>query len=298
MRLLIAGSHGQVARAFLDAAPAAPDIEACAIGRPGLDICNSPTIERALSDIRPDVVINTAAYTAVDDAEGEAERAMALNRDGAAMLAAAAARRGTPIIHLSTDYVFDGAKPTPYAEDDPTAPQSVYGRTKLEGEHAVAAANPRHVILRTAWVYSPFGKNFVKTILNHAGKGTPLKVVCDQTGSPTYAPHLVEAILGVARKIASPGWAGADPWGIYHAAGSGHASWYDLARRILDRSAELGGPTTSLAPIGTDAYPTRAARPKNSRLDCSKLRRVFTITQPDWRQGVDMCVERLLAPQA
>lgn len=298
MRLLITGSHGQVARAFLDVAPAARDIEACAIGRPGLDICNSPTIERALSDIKPDVVINTAAYTAVDDAEGEAERAMALNRDGAAMLAAAAAKRGTPIIHLSTDYVFDGAKPAPYVEDDATSPTSVYGATKLAGEHAVAAANPKHIILRTAWVYSPFGKNFVKTILTHAGKGTDLKVVNDQIGSPTYAPHLVEAILGVARKLAAPGGAAAGPWGIYHAAGGGEASWYEVAREILDRSAELGGPTTSLSAIGTDGYPTRAARPKNSRLDCSKLQRVFAITQPDWRSGVSLCVARLLTPDA
>lgn len=298
MRLLITGSHGQVARAFIDVAPAAPDIEACAIGRPGLDICNSPTIERALSDIKPDVVINTAAYTAVDDAEGEAERAMALNRDGAAMLAAAAAKRGTPIIHLSTDYVFDGTKPAPYVEDDATAPTSVYGATKLAGEHAVAAANPKHIILRTAWVYSPFGKNFVKTILTHAGKGTDLKVVNDQIGSPTYAPHLVEAILGIARKLATPGGAAAGPWGIYHAAGGGEASWYEVAREILSRSAELGGPTTSLSAIGTDGYPTRAARPKNSRLDCSKLERVFAITQPDWRSGVNLCVARLLTPEA
>ena len=204
MRLLITGSHGQVARAFIEAAPSAPDIEACSLGRPALDICNSPTIERSLSDIRPDVVINTAAYTAVDDAEGDEDKARALNRDGAEMLALAAARRGVPIIHLSTDYVFDGTKTSPYVETDAVAPQSVYGRTKLEGEQAVAAANPRHLILRTAWVYSPFGKNFVKTILTHAGRGTDLKVVDDQIGSPTYAPHLVDAILGVARKSALP----------------------------------------------------------------------------------------------
>ncbi len=150
----------------------------------------------------------------------------------------------------------------------------------------------------TAWVYSPFGKNFVKTILTHAGKGTDLKVVNDQIGSPTYAPHLVEAILGIARKLAAPGGAAAGPWGIYHAAGSGEASWYEVAREILHRSAELGGPTTSLSAIGTDGYPTRAARPRNSRLDCSKLQRVFAITQPDWRDGVSLCVARLLTPHA
>jgi dTDP-4-dehydrorhamnose reductase len=152
--------------------------------------------------------------------------------------------------------------------------------------------------LRTAWVYSPFGKNFVKTILTHAGKGTDLKVVNDQIGSPTYAPHLVEAILGIARKLAAPGGAVPNPWGIYHAAGGGEASWYEVASEILHRSAELGGPTTSLSAIGTDGYPTRAARPKNSRLDCSKLQRVFAITQPDWRDGVSLCVARLLTPDA
>lgn len=293
MRLLITGSHGQVARAFIDVAPAAADIEACAIGRPGLDICNSPTIERALSDIKPDVVINTAAYTAVDDAEGDDERATALNRDGAGMLAAAAAKRGTPIIQLSTDYVFDGSKRAPYVENDATGPTSVYGRTKLEGEQAVAAANPKHIIIRTAWVYSPFGKNFVKTILTHAGKGTDLKVVDDQIGSPTYAPHLVEAIMGVARKIAGSKGNNID-WGVYHGAGAGYASWYEVAREILAQSQSHGGPTTSLSPIGTDGYPTRAKRPANSRLDCSKLAAAFGVTQPDWREGVRLCVTRLL----
>lgn len=294
MRLLIAGSHGQVARAFLHVAPSAPDIEACAIGRPGLDICHSPTIERTLADINPNIVINTAAYTAVDDAEGEPDKARALNRDGAGMLAAAAARRGVPIIHLSTDYVFDGTKATPYVETDATAPRSIYGQTKLEGEHAVAAANPRHIILRTAWVYSPFGKNFVKTILTHAGKGSALRVVDDQVGSPTYAPHLVEAILSVARTLTKSGGEGI-AWGVYHAAGSGTANWFEVAREILAQSQAVGGPVTALSAIPTEGYPTRAVRPRNSRLDCSKLARAFGVTQPDWRDGVRDCVRRLLA---
>lgn len=295
MRLLITGSQGQVARAFIEAAPAQKDIEACAIGRPGLDICNTPTIERALSDIKPDIVINTAAYTAVDDAEGDEARARALNRDGAGMLASAAAKRGTPIIHLSTDYVFDGTKSAPYVETDATGPTSVYGRTKLEGEQAVAAANAKHIILRTAWVYSPFGKNFVKTILTHAGKGTDLKVVNDQTGSPTYAPHLADAIMDVARRIVAANGNGIG-WGVYHAGGSGYASWFEVAREILDQSQANGGPSTSLSPIGTDGYPTRAKRPTNSRLDCTKLATTFGITQPDWRDGVKLCVARLLRP--
>ncbi len=292
MRLLITGSQGQVARAFIEAAPAQKDIEACAIGRPGLDICNTPTIERALSDIKPDIVINTAAYTAVDDAEGDEARARALNRDGAAMLAAAAAKRGTPIIHLSTDYVFDGTKNEPYVETDATGPTSVYGRTKLEGEQAVATANAKHIIMRTAWVYSPFGKNFVKTILTHAGRGTDLKVVNDQIGSPTYAPHL-STRSWAWRAASSPRTATAST-GASIMRRRGHSLLYEVAREILDQSKAQGGPTTSLSPIGTDGYPTRAKRPANSRLDCTKLAGTFGVTQPDWRDGVKLCVARLL----
>ena len=297
MRLLITGSQGQVARAFLDVAPSQPDIEACAIGRPALDICATKTIERALADIKPDIVINTAAYTAVDNAEGDKEKARALNRDGAGMIAEAAARRGVPVIHLSTDYVFDGSKQSPYVESDATGPTSVYGKTKLEGEQAVAAANPKHLILRTAWVYSPWGKNFVKTILHHAGKGTPLKVVADQVGSPTYAPHLVEALLAVSRKVLAARSEGV-AWGVYHAAGSGTASWFEVAQEILASSQAHGGPITSLAAIGTDGYPTRAKRPANSRLDCSKLHANFGTAQPDWREGVSACVARLLKAES
>ncbi len=297
MRLLITGSHGQVARCFLEAAPANPKITACAIGRPALDICNTPTIERAISDIQPDVIINTAAYTAVDDAEGEPERAHALNCDGARLLSEAANRRGVPIIHLSTDYVFNGRKSSAYLETDATAPASVYGRTKLDGERALAAANPKHIILRTAWVYSPFGKNFVKTILNNAAKGNPLRVVEDQIGSPTYAPHLVEAILRIAEQITGPA-AKTDAWGIYHAAGQGTASWFEVAREILARSKDADGPQTALSAIGTDGYPTRAVRPKNSILDCSKLKRTFGVELPHWHDGTKLCVERLLERQA
>lgn len=293
MRLLITGSHGQVARAFIDVAPAAPDIEACAIGRPGLDICNSPTIERALSDIKPDVVINTAAYTAVDDAEGEAERAMALNRDGAAMLAAAAAKRGTPIIHLSTDYVFDGAKPAPYVEDDATAPTSVYGLTKLAGEHAVAAANPKHIILRTAWVYSPFGKNFVRTMLRLAETRDELAVVSDQWGNPTSAHDIADAILRVAAVVATPDGADGN-FGVYHLAGTGATNWAGFARRIFEVGAGQGGRAARVRDIPTSGYPTRAARPMNSRLNCEKFAHTFGWRAPAWEDSVETVVRRLV----
>jgi dTDP-4-dehydrorhamnose reductase len=293
MRLLVTGWQGQVARGFVEAAPARADIVACAIGRPALDLCEPGTIEQALTDVRPDIVINTAAYTAVDKAESEPARAFALNRDGAGMLAAAAARRGIPIIHLSTDYVYDGLKPGPYVETDEPGPRSVYGHSKLDGERAVQAANPKHIILRTAWVFSPVGQNFVKTMLRLAGERDRVRVVGDQQGSPTYAPHLVAAILDVAAQVTNGD--GEDRWGVYHAAGAGTASWYDVACEVFKRSAARNGPAIPVDPITTADYPTAAARPANSRLDCSKLQRNFGVALPEWQSGVEACVGRLLS---
>ncbi len=292
MRLLIAGWQGQLARALMDVVPGRADVTACAIGRPALNICEVGSIERALSDIRPDVIINTAAYTAVDRAEIEPERAFALNRDGARMLAGVAARRGIPIIHLSTDYVFDGRAALAYVETDPTAPTTVYGRSKLEGEEAVRAANPKHIILRTAWVYSPLGRNFVTTIVQRAREDAPLRVVTDQHGSPTYAPHLADVILALAGRLTAP--TGKDPsWGIYHAAGSGRASWYDVAHQVLLSSDDLKPAIARLVAISSTEHPTRARRLVNSELDCTKLYRTFQIRLPPWREGVAACVERL-----
>lgn len=293
MRLLIAGGQGQVATALVDVAPARREISAFAVGRPALDICEVRTIERAFGEIRPNVVINTAAYTNVDKAESEPERAMALNCDGARLLAAAAAKRGVPIVHLSTDYVFDGAAADPYVEDDPTGPATIYGKTKLEGERAVQAANPRHVILRTAWVYSPFGKNFVKTVLQRAREGHPLRIVADQRGSPTYAPHLVEAIISIAARVANIDDEHSKVWGVYHAAGSGSASWCDVARSIVDNAEDLRARGTTVDAISSADYPTPAKRPTNSQLDCAKLVRTFDLTLPEWRIGVAECVRRL-----
>lgn len=295
MRLLIAGWQGQIAQALVAVAPGRSDVTACAVGRPALDICEVRSIERALGDINPDIVINTAAYTAVDNAENEPERAFALNRDGAGLLALAAARRGVPIIHLSTDYVFDGKKAAPYVETDATAPQTVYGKSKLEGEAAVSAANPKHIILRTAWVYSPFGRNFVKTVLQRARQGAPLRVVNDQLGSPTYAPHLVEAMLAIAGHVTKAD-ASDIAWGTYHAAGSGHASWWEVARQALLNAEDLKHLAAGLEAIATADYPTPAGRPANSQLDCRKLESHFGIRLPEWREGVAACVERLKTP--
>ena len=292
MRLLIAGWQGQVARALVEAAPACPDVKACAVGRAALDICEARSIERALSQIEPSIVINSAAYTAVDKAETDAERAFALNRDGAGLLAQAAARRGIPIIHLSTDYVYDGRKSEPYLEDDAPEPATVYGRSKLEGEHAVRDANPRHVILRTAWVFSPSGKNFVKTMLGQAAERKAVRVVDDQRGSPTYAPHLVTVILELARRLSKPEAAG--PWGVFHAANSGTTTWRGFAEEVFQRSAELGGPAAEVEPIASADYPTPAQRPANSQLDCSKLERTFRMRLPAWQVGVADCVQRIV----
>lgn len=297
MRLLITGWQGQLARSLVEAAAARPEITALSLGRPALDLCVRPSILRSLSEHTPDLVINTAAYTAVDKAESEPDAAYKLNRDGAGMLAEAATAQGVPIIHVSTDYVFDGRKTTPYVETDPVAPCNVYGASKLAGEQAVAAANPRHIILRTAWVHSPFGQNFVKTMLRLAGSRPRLGVVADQTGNPTYAPHLAAAIVDLAVKIKSLN-SNDISWGVYHAAGTGETTWQGLAQAVFARSKALGGPFAEADPIPTSAYPTPAARPANSRLDCGKLERAFAIRLPDWQGGVEACVARLLQPSA
>jgi len=295
MRLLIAGWQGQVARALVETAPGCPDVTACAVGRAALDICEARSIERALSSISPTVVINSAAYTAVDEAEREVERAFALNRDGARLLAEAAARRNIPIIHISSDYVFDGSKPTPYVEDDPTSPVTVFGRSKLEGEEAVRAANPKHIILRTSWIFSPGGRNFVKTMLTQAAERSLVRVVNDQHGSPTYAPHLVDVILELARRT-SNGEASAE-WGVFHAANTGSTTWHGFAEEVFRRSAELGGPIAEVEPIVSTDYPTPAQRPANSQLDCSKLDRAYGLRLPPWQEAVGECVQRILRSQ-
>lgn len=293
MRLLIAGWQGQVARGLVEMAPGAPDVTACTVGRAAVDICEAKTIERAMVQTRPDVVINSAAYTAVDKAESDQDQAFRMNRDGAGALAAAAARAGVPIIHISTDYVFDGSKTTPYVEDDATRPVTVFGKSKLEGEDAVRAANPRHIIVRTAWVHSPGGNNFVRTMLRLAGERDELRVVGDQSGNPTYAPHLCNALLEIARQVKgqAENFSG---WGLYHAAGTGVTTWHGLASAVMAVSGKLGGPSVPVKAITTVEYPTPAKRPVNSALDCNKLQRMFGITLPDWQDGAETCVKRLL----
>ncbi|TGT85104.1 MULTISPECIES: dTDP-4-dehydrorhamnose reductase [unclassified Mesorhizobium] len=293
MRLLVTGRDGQVAASLLEAGQARAGVEVVAIGRPGLDLARPDTVIDAITAAKPDIVVSTAAYTAVDQAEDEPDLAFAVNATGAGKVAEAAARLGAPIIHLSTDYVFDGSAPHAYVETDPTAPLGVYGASKLAGEQAVAAANPRHLILRTAWVYSPFGKNFVKTMLRLAGDRDEISVVSDQWGNPTSALDIADAILHAATTLHRDKDLAA--FGTYHLAGTGETNWSGFARHILDTSLKSGGPWARVRDITTMDYPTKARRPANSRLSSAKFAGVFAWTAPDWRQSAEEVVRRLVA---
>ena len=250
------GAQGQLARALVESAKST-DISVVAVGRPELDLLKPTTVARAIEDVAPDVVVNAAAYTAVDKAEAEPELAYAINAEGAGRVAEACAWKNIPLIHISTDYVFNGVLARPYREDDQPAPLGVYGQSKLEGERLVADVCQRHVILRTAWVYSPFGHNFVKSMLRLADNQSEIGVVDDQVGNPTYAPHLAEGILAVARQIMS-GPENDLRWGVYHMAGAGEATWCRLAQEIFAQSKSLGGPVAHVRPIRTAEYPTPA----------------------------------------
>lgn len=289
MRLAVTGREGQVAASLIEAARGSDDVEVVAVGRPQLDLAKPETVLAALDAANPDIVVSAAAYTAVDQAEDDKDLAFAVNAVGAGKVAEAAARLGVPVIHLSTDYVFDGAKDVAYVEADPTAPLGVYGASKLAGERAVAAANPRHLILRTAWVYSPFGKNFVKTMLRLAADREELSIVADQWGNPTSALDIADAILHVAAQLGKD-----TAFGVYHLAGTGETNWSGFARHVLETSRALGGPHARVRDITTADYPTKARRPANSRLSSAKFAAAFGWTAPDWRQAAELVVARLV----
>lgn len=296
MRLYIVGTDGQVARSLREAAIQHPDIVMGCGGRPDVDILRPDLVEKAFLAFSPDMVINPAAYTAVDRAEAEPELAFATNRDGAGIVATAAARLGVPILHLSTDYVFDGKKESPYIETDPVRPESVYGRSKLEGEYAVAAANQRHIILRTAWVYSPFGNNFVRTMLRLSTQRDRLTVVDDQVGCPTFAPDIAAAILVIARKIYLSGWSEKFA-GVTHIAGLDEVTWFDFARQIMRLSERTRRHSVTVEPISSKDYPSAAIRPANSRLCCDRLASVFNIRMPPLGRSLEECLGVLLGTQ-
>lgn len=293
MRVYVIGTEGQVARSLREAALRDDSIVFGHSNRADVDLLQRSSVSEALAAFRPDVVINPAAYTAVDKAESEPEQAFAINRDAAAIVAAAAAEAGAPIVHFSTDYVFDGRKSGAYVETDETGPQGVYGRSKLEGERAVAEANQRYLIVRTSWVFAPFGNNFVRTMLRLSGERDRLGVVDDQVGCPTYAPDLADAVLAMASQLQASDWPreGAN---IVHLAGPDALSWCGFARQIVAAGAARGGRSVPVDPIPTSAYPTPAARPTNSQLSSARLASVFGIRLRPLTQSLAACLDRLV----
>ncbi len=292
MKILVTGRDGQIARSLAERAAGHAGVELVTTSRAELDLADPRTVAATIARAKPDIVVSAAAYTAVDRAEEEPELARAINVDGAGAVAAASAATGAAIIHLSTDYVFSGDKEGPYSEGDKPNPKTVYGRTKLVGERVVAAANPRHVILRTAWLYSPFGRNFVRTMLELAHRRDSLTVVADQWGNPTSALDAADGILQIAAALAQS--ERQECHGVFHLAGTGSTNWSGLARRVFDESRAHGGPWASVEDIATAQYQAKALRPANSRLSCEKLSRVFGWQAPAWEGSCGAVVARLV----
>ncbi|WP_416409228.1 dTDP-4-dehydrorhamnose reductase [Agrobacterium rosae] len=291
-RYLVTGLDGQVVQSLIQQATNDASVEIIAVGRPKLDLARPETVTTAVIALKPDLIISAAAYTAVDQAESESALAHTVNGDGPSALAAAAAKLDIPIVQISTDYVFDGAQKTPYSESDAVAPLGVYGASKLAGEKAVAAATDNYAILRTAWVYSPFGKNFLKTMLRVAEGRDDVSVVDDQFGNPTSALDIAEAVLAVSRRLL----ASSDPElrGIFHMTATGDASWADFAEEIFRASSEIGGPSAQVNRIPSSEYPTPAKRPNNSRLNCEKLLDTYGLSLPQWQSSTQNTVAQII----
>jgi dTDP-4-dehydrorhamnose reductase len=289
MKVLITGKNGQVGSSLVNLLEVQTEIIFLALDRHELDITDAEKVAKVLAAFHPDVVINAAAYTAVDKAEGESDLAYAINHDGAENLAIATNKINSLFIHISTDYVFSGDKVEPYLESDSTAPQGIYGHSKLAGELAVARACPRHIILRTAWVFGEHGNNFVKTMLRLAKSRDTLSVVADQFGGPTYAGDIASTILAIAKQIVDYNIVrNKHAYGIYHFSGCPHVSWYSYAEKIFKLALEQAVITHPIQvnPILTTDYPTPAKRPANSRLNCDKIHNAFNIEQSDWQAAL------------
>jgi len=282
--ILLTGANGQVGYE-LNRLAAARGCVLMGLTRQQLDIGDAEAVEQIVTRLQPSLVINAAAYTAVDKAEQEVEAAMRANRQGPANLAATCQAHRIPLIHLSTDYVFDGNKSGAYHEEDPVAPTGVYGRSKWEGEEEVRARLTQHLIIRVSWVFGPHGNNFVKTILRLAAERDELRVVADQRGCPTYATHIAEALLNLA------GWIrqGVDvAWGTYHFCGIPETTWHGFAETIIREALAMGllDHAIPVHPIATSAYPTPAQRPQNSVLDCRRIIKTFDMKLPSWQEGL------------
>ena len=288
MNVLVIGSNGQLGFELMRASwPAGASPRGLA--HAALDVRDLAAVEAVIAAERWDLVVNAAAYTQVDRAESERDMAFAVNRDGARNVAGACGRRAIPVIYISTDYVFDGAKPTPYVEDDPVAPINAYGESKAAGEAAVRQANPRHIIIRASWLYGVHGQNFVKTMLRLAAAREEIAVVDDQRGSPTSATDLAHVITVVAHRLA----AGQGQWGKFHFCGAGDTTWFGFAQAIFaDPDARLVR-QPRLRPIPTSGYPTAARRPANSRLDCGRIESAYGIRRPAWRASLRVMLAEL-----
>jgi dTDP-4-dehydrorhamnose reductase len=291
MRIAVTGRFGQIAQSLVERGPNS-NMEVLTLARPAVDLARPSDLTDVLGALRPQAVVSAAAYTAVDLAESEPGLAHQINANGAEALARAAARLQIPIVHQSTDYVFDGTLDRPYCEEDAPRPINVYGSSKLRGEQLVAAANSNHAILRTAWVYSPFGKNFVKTMLRLAADRDEISVVADQWGNPTSALDIADAVLRAAALLHSDKSFGA--FGVYHLTGAGDTNWSGFARHILDTSRASGGPWADVRDIATKDYPTKARRPANSRLSSAKFAAAFGWSAPQWRKSTERVVGRIL----
>lgn len=291
MRIAVTGTSGQVAMALRERGTLAGH-EVITLGRPDLDLANPALVKFALKGVKPDAVVSAAAYTAVDKAESEPSLAHVVNGEGAVAVSLAAKRLGVPLVHVSTDYVFDGNLTRPYREDDLTAPTGAYGASKLAGERGVLETyREGSAVVRVAWVFSPFGTNFVKSMLQLAGGRDEVSVVSDQIGNPTSAFDIADGILKVAANLAASEDMGLR--GTFHMTTRGETSWADFAEAIFAASAALGGPFADVKRITSAEYPTVAARPYNSRLDCEKIARMHGVKLPDWQASLEMVIARL-----
>ncbi|MGC9402609.1 dTDP-4-dehydrorhamnose reductase [Vibrio genomosp. F10 str. 9ZC157] len=286
MRVLITGCHGQVGSCLAEQLASNEDTAVLALDREHLDITSQDAVNAVVGEFLPTIIINAAAHTAVDKAEKEVELSYAINRDGPKYLAQAAQSVGAAILHISTDYVFDGNKVGEYSETDATNPQGVYGESKLAGEVAVAEECDQHIILRTAWVFGENGNNFVKTMLRLANTHDSLNVVGDQFGGPTYAGDIASTLIQIAECITRGDTV---EYGVYHYSGLPHVSWFDFANTIFDIAVEQGALESKpgLTSITTDQYPTPAKRPSNSRLSTEKITLGFPVEASDWKAALN-----------
>ena len=297
--ILLFGANGQVGHVLCTTLLPLGRVHACDIAQLDLSVAQGlqDRIEHLVSDIKPDVIVNASAYTAVDKAESEPDMARLVNAIAPGYMAQAAARHGAALVHYSTDYVFRGDKHGAYVETDPVDPLSVYGKTKLEGEQAVAAACPRHLIFRTSWVFGAHGGNFLKTMLRLARERDALRVVADQFGSPTSASLLAQTTASVlSQMLHAPA---SDPrWGIYHLVADGETNWHEYATYVIEQARQAGVPIRvaqgAIAGIASKDYPVPAPRPSNSRMETNKLRQAFGVSLPHWHEGVDEVLAQIL----